>query len=174
MPPYSRFPAHSKPAARLPNSSKSGMKRERPVVLNVTAIRDSYEWRSHHGGCDQSCCLPAMRFQLSATSGTFDVGTYQRYGYSACIVQPVGDKFEIAGSSGSGGVLWPASSLAEAATGDDVRSKDSHAGQRYWASVRVSGTLPRLGTQISSSYQWMDNDALLIRTHLYLTQNLTR
>ena len=109
---------------------------------------------------------------LSATSGTFDVGTYQRYGYSACIVQPVGDKFEIAGSSGSGGVLLAGSSLAEAATGDDVRSR-IHAGQRYWASVRVSGTLPRLGTQISSSYQWMDNDALM-PTHLYLTQNLNQ
>jgi hypothetical protein len=100
---------------------------------------------------------------LSANSGTFDVGSYQRYGYAACFSQPVNDHVQISVSTGRGGVL-----LAP----DDIQSK-IHTSQRYWASIGISGTVPRIGTRLSSSYQWMDDNALM-PTHLYLTQSMSQ
>ena len=55
-----------------------------------------------------------------------------------------------------------------AGSGDDLRSR-IQTSQRFWASARASVTLPHTGTQITSSYQWMDSDAIL-PSHFYLTQ----
>jgi hypothetical protein len=107
---------------------------------------------------------------LSAQSGTFDVGNYQLYGYSACMTEAIGDRLEVGGSAGRGGVLTASPQTAlVSGSGDDLRSR-IHGGQRYWAAVRVSGTLPRSATQVTTSYQWMDYNAIL-PSHLYLTQH---
>jgi hypothetical protein len=109
---------------------------------------------------------------FSTDSGVFDVGNYHRSGYSACINQPLGDKLRITASSGRGGVLISEPGSVENLSGDDIRSK-IHTGQRFWASVRIGGTIPHSGTEISSSYQWMDYKTIM-PTHLYLTQNLSQ
>ena len=142
-------------------------------VVNVTAYREivtngAITMAGATNLIPQGDVLPS----LSANSGTFDVGNYQRYGYSACISQPIGDQLEITASTGRGGVLLAEPSSVEAVSGDDVRSR-IHTGQRYWAAVGVSGTIPVLGTKVSSSYQWMEDDALM-PTHLYLTQTMNQ
>jgi hypothetical protein len=97
---------------------------------------------------------------LSSNSGVFDVGNFQTYGYSASIKQSLGDKVEITAASGREGVLMADSSPLANLSGDEIRSR-IHTGQRYWASVRFSSTLPKSGTQIQTSYQWMDYGAIL-------------
>lgn len=133
-------------------------------AVNVTAYRETVSngALTASGATNlipQGDLLPS----ISANSGTFDVGSYQRYGYSACISQPINDKVEFSVSSGRGGVL-----IAP----DDILSK-IHTGQRYWASVGISGTVPRVGTRLSSNYQWMEDNALM-PTHLYLTQTMNQ
>jgi hypothetical protein len=140
-------------------------------AVNLTAYRESVS----NGAltiAGATSVLPAgdVLPNLSADSGTFDVGSYQRYGYSACISQVVGDGIEITASSGRGGVLM--ANPSEAITAQDVRGK-IHGGQREWAAMRASGTIPHAGTRITTSYQWMDNNALM-PTHFYLTQDMNQ
>jgi len=143
-------------------------------AVNVTAYREivANGALTMAGGSSALAQAGDVLPSLSANSGTFDIGSYQRYGYSACITQPIGDHIEITGASGRGGALEAQPSTAEAVTGDDVRDR-IHTSQRYWASVRVSATAPVLGTKVSSSYQWMDDNALM-PTHLSLTQNMNQ
>ena len=105
---------------------------------------------------------------FASRASTFNTGTFERYGYAAGVTQSLGDKVEVGASTGRSGVLVADSTPLESGAASDIRSK-IHTGQRYWAVVRVSATLPVLGTQISSSYQWIDSNALL-PSHLYLTQ----
>ena len=105
---------------------------------------------------------------FAARESTFNTGTFERYGYAAGLTQSLGDKLEIGASTGRGGVLVADQTPLDANAASDIRSK-IHMSQRYWAAVRVSATLPQVGTQISSSYQWIDSNTLL-PSHLYLTQ----
>lgn len=105
---------------------------------------------------------------ISSRSAVFNIGSYQRYGYAASLTQSVGEKLEIAASYGRGGVLMAGGEALDTGTADDLRSK-LHTSQRNWAAVRASGVVPGTGTQISSSYQWMDYKTIL-PNHLYLTQ----
>lgn len=106
---------------------------------------------------------------ISSNSSVLNIGSYQRYGYSASVTQRVHDNFELSASSGRGGALMAGSAVLESSSGDELRSK-IHSTQRYWAAVRASGVAPVTGTEITSSYQWMDYKTIL-PNHLYLTQN---
>ena len=105
---------------------------------------------------------------FAGRGSTFNTGTFERYGYAAGLTQSLGDKLEIGASTGRSGVLATDQTALDSNAAADIRSK-IHMSQRYWAAVRVSATLPEVGTQISSSYQWIDSNTLLL-SHLYLTQ----
>jgi Carboxypeptidase regulatory-like domain/TonB dependent receptor len=105
---------------------------------------------------------------ISSRSAIFNIGSYQRYGYAASLTQSLGDKLELNASYGRGGAITAAAEALETGTADELRSK-LHMTQRSWAAVRVSGVVPVTGTQISTSYQWMDYNTIL-PNHLYLTQ----
>jgi len=106
---------------------------------------------------------------ISSNSAVFNIGSYQRYGYSASLTQRLGETMELSASSGRGGALIAGAEPLEVSSGDEIRSK-IHATQRYWAAIRASGVVPVSGTQVASSYQWMDYNTIL-PNHLYLTQN---
>ena len=105
---------------------------------------------------------------FAGRGSTFNTGTFERYGYAAGLTQSLGDKLEVGASTGRSGVLATDQTALDSNAAADIRSK-IHMSQRYWAAVRVSATLPEVGTQISSSYQWIDSNTLLL-SHLYLTQ----
>lgn len=105
---------------------------------------------------------------ISSRSSTFNIGSYQRYGYAAAMTQSVGGNLEVSASYGRGGVFATGVEPLASATADELRSK-LHTSQRNWAAVRASGIVPVAGTRISSSYQWMDYKSIL-PNHLYLTQ----
>ena len=105
---------------------------------------------------------------VSGRSATFDIGSYQRFGYAACFTQTLGEKLEVSTSTGHGGELAADALPLASSSGEDIRSK-IHTSQRYWAAVRATGTIPVTGTQVSTSYQWMDYNTIA-PSHLYLTQ----
>jgi hypothetical protein len=105
---------------------------------------------------------------LSSNSSILNAGSYQRYGYEASADQALGQRLNVGASMGRTGALTADQADQGAWTGDELRSRILTS-QRFWVSARASVTLPGSGTQISGSYQWMDNDAIL-PSHFYLTQ----
>jgi hypothetical protein len=105
----------------------------------------------------------------SRNTSIVNIGNYSRYGYSTTLTQSIGEKLELSASAGRAGSL--SLNQGQVQTADDIRSQ-IHLSQRYWAAVHVSDTLPKTGTQISTSYQWTDYNSILPE-HLYLTQTST-
>lgn len=105
---------------------------------------------------------------ISSNSSIMNIGSYQRYGYAASVSQGIGERFEIGSSFGNAGALTTDQAGLESPSTDELRAK-IHISQRFWVSARASATLPGAGTQISGSYQWMDNNAIL-PNHFYVTQ----
>lgn len=104
---------------------------------------------------------------FASESNVVNAGGYHRYGYAVSVARNFGDRLEIGTSYGSAGALTMNSSK-EALSVDDLRSQLRTA-QREWAAARISTTLPVMGTQIASSYEWIDTNAL-VPAHVYLTQ----
>lgn len=140
-------------------------------TLGLTAYRElvSNGALTLAGGGDNLFLSGDVLPDFSSNSGTFNVGSYERYGYSVGVSQSLGEKFEIGFSSGRGGVFVGNSEQAGSNSGDDIRSR-IHTSQRYWASARGTMTLPVTGTRISTNYEWIDYNAIM-PTHLYLTQS---
>ena len=105
---------------------------------------------------------------ISSRSSLFNIGGYQRFGYSASLTQRIGNSVEISGSYGRAGAFTGGSDPTGTGTADDLRSK-IHGTQRNWAAVRASVVAPLTGTQVASSYQWMDYSTVM-PNHLYLTR----
>ncbi len=93
--------------------------------------------------------LPA----LDGNYNVFDIGSYQRSGYSAAMTQALGDHAELAFAAGESGDL--ASNLAQTAgnTANDVRAeiRTTHG---YFLVARASAVIPWIGMRVSASYGW--------------------
>ena len=105
---------------------------------------------------------------LGSRSSIFNVGSYQRIGYTAAVNQSVNDHLDVSLAAGRGGALVADASEALSSDPDDLR-KMLHQAQRSWLAARVSGILPGSGTRVSTSYGWTDSGALM-PDHLFLTQ----
>ena len=104
---------------------------------------------------------------LSSRSSIFNIGSYNRTGYTASVKQMLGDRAEVSISGGRTGVL------TARATGDSYA--DSGAlragigqGQRAWVTIRVAGTVPGSGTVVAANYGWTDF-RVLMPSHLFVT-----
>jgi hypothetical protein len=105
---------------------------------------------------------------ISSRSSVLNAGSLDRFGYSASVTQSLGDKIEVGTSVGRGGALEMNQRELALATADQLRS-NIRATQRFWASARAAATMPVTGTQIITSYQWMDYNTIM-PSHFYLTQ----
>jgi carboxypeptidase family protein len=139
------------------------------TTVNLTAFRESVSNASltMSGSADQFAPGDVLP-DISSNSSILNIGSYQRYGYEAGVDQTVGQSLEFGGSVGRAGALTAGQAELAAETSDDLRSR-LQTTQRFWASARASVTLPGSGTQVTTTYQWMDNDAIL-PVHFYLTQ----
>jgi hypothetical protein len=108
---------------------------------------------------------------LASNSRIFNIGNFERLGYTASVTQTVNDHLEATLSGGRGSALV-AGHEAISGAADELRGEIRRA-QRTWLTARVSAKLPGAGTQIVSSYGWTDFRALT-PTHVYLTQNSTQ
>ena len=144
-------------------------KRIASTTMNLTAFRElvsnaSLTMSGSAGEFAPGDVLP----DISSNSSILNIGSYQRYGYEAGVDQAVGQTLEFGASVGRAGALTAGQADLAAESSNDLRSRIQTT-QRFWASARASVTLPGSGTQITTSYQWMDNDAIM-PVHFYLTQ----
>ena len=110
---------------------------------------------------------------LSSRSSIFNLGSFQRTGYTAAVKQMLGDHTEVSVAVGrTGALMAPAE-----ANGTDSGYGDSQQlragirqGQRNWVTLRVAGTVPLAGTRLAANYGWTDF-RVLMPAHLFVTQN---
>ena len=107
---------------------------------------------------------------LSSNSSVFNLGDFQRIGYTASVSQQVGEELTVSVAYGNAGVLKSARSLLETNAPGELR-RAMRTTRRNWLAARLSGTAPWAGTHVTASYQWTDYGALS-PTHLYLTHGL--
>ena len=109
--------------------------------------------------------------ELSSSSSVFNIGQYERYGYSATVAQQFGEGYSAAVSYGRGGVLTTDdNAVMTAGDSDELRSLIRRA-QRQWIRGSVSGVAPVTGTRFAASYEWSGSRSLT-PGHVYLTQRL--
>jgi hypothetical protein len=107
---------------------------------------------------------------LASNSRIFNVGDYNRIGYTASAKQALGDRMDAAVAVGRAGGL-AASSEGSDNNADTVRGTIQQV-QRLWATAAFSTTLPFSGTRMTTSYGWTDPHALM-PDHVFLTQDVT-
>lgn len=112
--------------------------------------------------------LPAtdLLMVLGADSQVFNLGSYQRTGYSGSVTQALGEHFDATFAGGQAGALLPGSGSVMDA--DALRGSIRMA-QKTWLSARVTKVLPVTGTRVITSYGWTDFHALM-PSHLSLTE----
>ena len=106
---------------------------------------------------------------LSSNASVFDAGNLTRTGGMASASRQFGDRFEGSLSMGRGGVLVPLDRELSSDSNAALRA-DLKTGERNWASAKVKTTLPVIGTQLTSSYNWTDYSAMM-PGHVFLTQD---
>jgi hypothetical protein len=108
--------------------------------------------------------------ELSSSSSVFNIGAYQRYGYTATYTQRLGDRYSFGATVGRGGALATNQEIVATGHADELRGLITRA-QRYWLRGRFSGVAPGAGTKFTASYEWSDAQSLT-PGHVYLTQRL--
>ncbi len=121
---------------------------------------------------DPAGAIPAGDFlpDLLSNSAVFNVGDYTDAGYMASATQALGDHWNLTLAGGSGNALIPPGRDLRSESADDLRAMLQH-GQRRWAAVQLSATVPRTGTHFMTSYRCADGRSLTAG-HMYLTQTL--
>jgi hypothetical protein len=109
--------------------------------------------------------------ELSSSSSVFNIGSYQRYGYTATLAQQIGESYNAAVSYGRGGVLTTnGEAVLTTGDADELRQLITRA-QRHWVRGNISGIAPVTGTRFAASYEWSGSQSLT-PGHVYLTQRL--
>ncbi|MDQ6664065.1 MAG: carboxypeptidase-like regulatory domain-containing protein [Acidobacteriota bacterium] len=106
---------------------------------------------------------------LFSNSSVFNAGDYHTIGYTASIIQNVGDNYKLAVIYGSVGVLTPVSNELSSETPDGLRGL-IRASRRDALTMRASGAAPLTGTRFSASYQISDSRSAT-PGHIYSTQS---
>jgi hypothetical protein len=109
---------------------------------------------------------------LGSNSRIFDVGDYQRIGYTAAVKQSLGDHADVSVAAGSTGALVSDTGEAASSSVADLRSL-IHQEQRPWVTLRASATVPVSGTRISSTYGWTGARELM-PDHYFLTEDVSQ
>lgn len=104
---------------------------------------------------------------LASRSAVFNIGHYRTSGFMASVRQLLGERSEVAVAYGRGGALSAHNRQLETTDPDELRSR-VRPEERSWASMRASTVIPVTGTQITSSYGWGANDAVVL-TRRYTT-----
>lgn len=104
---------------------------------------------------------------LDSGNYLFDIGGYQRSGFSGAVTQALGDHVNLTVAAGRGGALVAAPGRDPAESANGVRDQ-IHTAPRSWVTARASATLPGTGTRMVTSYGWTDFRSLM-PVHLSLT-----
>lgn len=105
---------------------------------------------------------------LGSRAATFNAGRIDRWGFMTAVSQRFLDNFEASLSFGRGGALTASRRTLDSDSAAELRAVLNNV-ERMWASARVSGVMPVVGTRYATSYGWTDYSALM-PGHLFLTQ----
>lgn len=108
---------------------------------------------------------------LFSAVSTFDAGNYQSSGYSASVMQNLGDHISATLSYGSLGALTVDQKELVSNSPDELRSM-IRAGRKHAATVRVAATSPWTGTRLIASYQFTPERGWAMPGNMYSTQSL--
>jgi hypothetical protein len=116
--------------------------------------------------------LPAsdLLTQLGSSSQVFDAGSYQRTGYSASVVQALGEHSDLSMAVGRSGALLAGagSAMDAAALRGEIRTV-----QRSWLTARASHTISMTGTRVTTSYGYTDFRTLM-PSHVSMTDQTSQ
>jgi hypothetical protein len=108
---------------------------------------------------------------LASNSRIFNVGNYNRVGYTASAKQTLGDHMDASLSMGRAGALTASPQGSDSDDPDAVRGT-IHQVQRLWATAAFSATLPLSGTRVTTTYGLTDARAMM-PDHVFLTQDVS-
>ncbi len=101
---------------------------------------------------------------ISTNADIFNIGNYRRNGFLAGWTQTLPGDWRVSTAYGLGGILRTDQrtiQLTESQTSEAASIRSAIArSQKSFASVKISGTVPRAGTRLYSSYLWTDYRAL--------------
>jgi hypothetical protein len=144
-------------------------KRMGDTFLSVAAYRESTGNAAlTMAGAGGYFAIAELLPDLNSNSSVFNIGGFRRMGFSGSIQQNFTENLSAALSVGVNGVLRTESRELASADPQELRAAVRQA-QRPFATLRISGVVPKVGTRIASSYQWTDFRALT-PGHVYLTQ----
>jgi hypothetical protein len=105
---------------------------------------------------------------LGSRASILNAGRFQRWGFMGSASRQLLENLEVGVAVGRGGALVADRRVLLTDSAGELQSalQNEH---RLWASARISGTVPKLGTRYASSYAWTDYTALM-PGHLFLTQ----
>lgn len=107
---------------------------------------------------------------LFTGNSIFNIGEYHNSGANASVTQDFGEHVSATLILGSEGALGVQGHELVSNSPDEVRAM-FRAGRRDAATLRVTATVPRLGTRVIASYQWAPSNApWLMAGDLYSTQ----
>ncbi|SRR5579875_727118 len=112
---------------------------------------------------------------LGSNDRIFNIGSYNRLGYTAAVKQPLGERGELSLAGGYTGSLAAAPTRGDSPDGNgsgDLRASIREVA-RPWAAVSFSDTLPVTGTILTTTYGITDSHVLM-PDHYYMTQNITQ
>jgi len=102
-----------------------------------------------HGFVPLTDTLP----DLGSNSHIFNIGNYDRVGYTSSVKQALGEHMDASLGVGRAGGLAAGPDTAAVADANDVRAT-IHQVQRLWATAALSATVPFSGTRLTASYGW--------------------
>ncbi len=109
---------------------------------------------------------------LGSDDRIFNIGSYNRVGYTGAVKQALGDHAELSVAGGYTGSLAvdARDATLQDNSGDDLRSV-IHEVARPWVAVNFSDVLPFTGTVLNTSYGYTDPGTLM-PDHYYMTQDV--
>jgi len=114
---------------------------------------------------------PDILPDLFTGNATFNAGNYDSTGYSAAVTQNLGENFSATLMYGTMTGLTAGQGELVSGSPDELRAM-IHAARRQAATARIAGTVPRVGTHVIASYQWLDDHRWVTPGRLYTTQSL--
>jgi hypothetical protein len=109
---------------------------------------------------------------LFSNSSVFNAGNFDNVGYSAAFTQDLGGHLSATAMYDNEGALTAHGQELVSETPDELRAM-IRAGRRHAATARVKAELPRIGTKLIASYQWINDPRSLMGGNLYSAQGLT-
>jgi hypothetical protein len=124
-------------------------------VLEVAAFHDSSRNQAIFGA--GSTTSPEFVQDVFSNAFLYDGGNSSSWGTRAAYRQKLSDDLEVAAIYAWAGALSPAGDLNT--TSSDLRNSFANS-YHHSLAARVSGKIPRSGTQFSASYKWVDGTVL--------------